>query len=161
MSYITGTFLFLSCICCVLLTSHTGWLTVAGWQAAVATSNYLSAGLFQGLIALVKPDYVPQLWHTTLLYYGSLALSVFMNTVVGTKLPKTESVFFIFYILGFFAILVPLVYLAPHSSAEDVFNTFLNNGQWPTMGLSFFVGLSGNAFVLIGKWSYQDIEYAN
>ena len=100
----------------------------------------------------MKPDYEPQLWHVTLLYYGSLALSVLMNTVVGTKLPKTESVFFIFYLLGFFAILVPLVYLAPHSSPQDVFTLFLNNGGWPTMGLSFFVGLSGNAFVLIGEF---------
>ena len=46
-----------------------------------------------------------------------------------------------FHILGFFGILIPLVYLAPHQSAKEVFTTFYNGGDWSTNGLSFFVGL--------------------
>ncbi len=46
-----------------------------------------------------------------------------------------------FHILGFFGILIPLVYLAPHQSAKEVFGTFYNGGDWSTSGLSFFVGL--------------------
>lgn len=45
---------------------------------------------------------------------------------------------------------VPLVYLAPHGNAHDVFATFLNLGGWDTQALSFFVGLSGNAFAFLG-----------
>ena len=46
-----------------------------------------------------------------------------------------------FHILGFFGILIPLIYLAPHQSAKEVFTTFYNGGDWSTTGLSFFVGL--------------------
>ena len=132
-----------------------GWLTVAGWQANVASSAYVSGTLIQGFIELVDPTYTPHLWHGTLLLYGALALSIFMTTVVGTILPKIESMLLVIYILGFFGVLVPLVYLGPHGNAHDVFTTFLNDGGWSTQGLSFFVSLSGNAFAFLGEFDLQ------
>ena len=101
----------------------------------------------------MDPDYTPHLWHGTLLLYGVLTLALLSTTVLGPALPKIESVLFILYILGFFAVLIPLVWLAPHGSAKDVFTTFINGGNWPTQGLSFFVGLSGNAFAFLGTFS--------
>lgn len=128
-----------------------GWLTVAGWQANVASSAYISGTLIQGFIELVKPDYVPHLWHGTLLLYFALAISIFTTTVVGPVLPKIESMLLVIYILGYVGVLVPMVYLAPHGSARDVFTTFRNDGGWSTQGLSFFVGISGNAFAFLGS----------
>jgi hypothetical protein len=54
------------------------------------------------------------------------------------------------HILGFFAILIPLVYLAPHGTAKDVFATFINGGGWSTNGVSFFVGLITSVFSFLG-----------
>ena len=55
------------------------------------------------------------------------------------------------HIFGFFLILIPMVYLGPHSSSAEVFKHFVNGGGWETDGLSFFVGLSGHIFSLAGK----------
>ena len=128
-----------------------GWLTVAGWQASIASSAYLEGVLIQNLIEVVRPDYTPKLWHGTLLCYGVLLLCVFVNTLAATKLPRIEIVLLVVYVLSFFGIVVPLVYLAPHGNAHDVFATLVNGGGWSTQGSSFFVGLSGNAFAFLGK----------
>ena len=129
-----------------------GWLTVAGWQANVASSAYFSGALFQGLIEVAKPSYMPHPWHTTLLLYGALAVTIFTTTVLGSALPQIEGFFLIAYMLGFFGVLVPLVYLAPHGSAHDVFTTFMNGGGWSSQELSFFVGISVNAFAFLGEF---------
>lgn len=133
-----------------LLSYITGWLTVIGWQASLASGAYVAGTLFQGFIELVDTAYVPHGWHTTLLLYGVVALAIFTTTVTGTVLPKIESMLLVFYILGFFGVLVPLVYLGPHGNGRDVFTTFINDGGWSSKGLSFFVGISGNAFAFLG-----------
>lgn len=101
----------------------------------------------------MAPAYVPQRWHGTLLTYGVILTCIFVNTVVGKALPRIESLLLVIYLLSFFGVLVPLVYLAPHGSSRDVFTTFVNGGGWSTQGLSFFVGTSGNAFAFLGKAS--------
>lgn len=100
---------------------------------------------------MVNPDYKPKLWHGTLLCYGVLLVCICVNTLAGTKLPRIEIVLLVAYILSFFGIVVPLVCLAPHGNAHDVFAVFVNGGAWSSQGLSFFVGLSGNAFAFLGK----------
>ena len=127
-----------------------GWLTVCGWQAAVAASSYITGTLLQNLIELVDPSYNPKLWHGTLLFYGVVLTCILFNTLLGTTLPKIESVLLIIFILGFFATMIPLVCLAPHGNASFVFTTFLNEGGWNSNGTSFFVGLAGNAFAFLG-----------
>ena len=61
---------------------------------------------------------------------------------MGKILPKVENLLFIVYFLGLFAGVVPLVWLAPHATASEVFTMFMNNGGWNFQGSSFFVGLS-------------------
>lgn len=135
------------------LIDRLGWFTVLGWQACVASSAYVLGLLVQGLIQVVNPNYAPQLWHATLLLYATLVVAILATTVIGTLLPKLESILLVIYILGFFGILVPLVYLGPHGSAKDVFGVFINNGGWSSTELSFFVGLSGNAFAFLGTFT--------
>ncbi|KAI9655721.1 MAG: hypothetical protein M1821_005156 [Bathelium mastoideum] len=86
----------------------------------------------------------------TLLFYAALAFAILVTTVFGPALSKVEVFLLILYVTGFFAILIPLIRLAPHSKVKDVFNTFINAGGWKTQGLSFMVGLSGNAFTFLG-----------
>lgn len=137
--------------CRKFLSYVTGWLTVGGWQATNASSAYLTGTLVQGLIVLKVPDYGPKSWHGTLLYIAIVFGTVFFNTVVISLLPTIEVLILILHVVGFFAILIPLVILGPHGSASDVFNTFLNQGGFPTQGLSFFVGLLGNLFAFVGE----------
>lgn len=118
-----------------------GWLTVITWQALVAGTAYVSGTLVQGLLILNYPDYDYQRWHGTLLFYAVLAFALFVNTYLGRLLPQIESMILFFHILGFFGVLIPLVYLAPHQPASEVFTNFLNVGDWSTTTLSFFVGL--------------------
>jgi hypothetical protein len=134
-----------------MLTPISGWLTVTGWQAGLASSSYVTGTLVQGFIEIVHPTYVPKLWHATLLLYATVAFGVFCTTTLGTLLPKLEIGLLVLYTVGFFAVLIPIVSLGPHASAHSVFTTFINNGGWSSKTLSFFVGISGNAFAFLGK----------
>jgi choline transport protein len=128
-----------------------GWLTVIAWEAGQASVAFLGATVIQGLIILNQPNYVPTRWQGTLLYYVVLACMVFVNTFLARWLPKVEGIFLCFHIVGFFAILIPLVYLGPHGSAKDVFATFINGGNWSSDGLSFFVGIIASVYTFTGS----------
>ncbi|KAF7920719.1 hypothetical protein BELL_0233g00180 [Botrytis elliptica] len=138
--------------CSKFLSYITGWLTVTGWQGLVASGGYLTGTIIQGLIVLTVPSYAASetSWQGTLLYWAAIFFAVFINTVVSSLLPKFEGLILVLHVLGFFSILIPLVVLAPHDSAKDVFTGWLNEGNWSTQGLSFFVGLIGNVFAFLG-----------
>lgn len=84
--------------------------------AASATS--LVATQIRGLIVLNNPSYEHQRWHGTLLMWVVITLTLRLNIFGIKMLPHIESVA---GILFFFALLIPLVYLAPQSSASFVF----------------------------------------
>lgn len=121
-----------------------------GWQASSTTATFLSAGMIQGLAVLNYPSYTPKAWQTILIMYAVLGFTLFINTYLASRLPAVESLVLLIHILGFFAILIPLVHLAPHGSASSVFNTFLNDGNYGSTGLSFFVGLLTSIYSLLG-----------
>ncbi|KAL9023096.1 MAG: hypothetical protein Q9180_008394, partial [Flavoplaca navasiana] len=122
------------------------WLNVIGWQALLASGAYLCATMIQGLVILNYPDYPAERWHGTFILWAVIVVAVIVNTVIVSLLPKLECVILIIHVLGFFAVMIPLVYMAPHASAKDVFTLFVNAGGWQTTGLSFFVGIYGNVF---------------
>lgn len=128
----------------------TGWLTVTGWQALVASGGYLVGTQIQGLVILNRQDYNATGWQGTLLYWAAILIAVVFNTVISSALPKIEGLILLIHTLGFVAIMIPIVDLAPRAAAEEVFTTFLNEGNWSTQGLSFFVGISGVAFAFLG-----------
>lgn len=136
--------------CNRMLSYLTGWSAFLGWQSTLAADAFLSGTMIQGLISLNYPDYEAQRWQGTLLFYAVIVISVFTNTYLARILPGIESAVLILHVLGFFGLLIPLVYLAPHSSPQQVFEVFLNGGGWSTDGVSFLVGLSGSMFAFIG-----------
>jgi choline transport protein len=97
------------------------------------------------------PDYTPQKFHGALLAWAVIAVCIFVNTVVAGLLPLLEGLILLVHVLGFVAILIVLLYLSPHGSAEDVFFRSLNEGGWPTQSLSYFVGFIGNVATFVGK----------
>ncbi|THV55325.1 hypothetical protein BGAL_0010g00440 [Botrytis galanthina] len=113
----------------------TGWMTFAGWQASV--------------ILMTKSDYVPKPWQSMLFLWAILAFAVVINTVASKTLAHFEGVILVLHILGFFAVLIPLVYLSPHGDTS-LFTTFVNEGGWSSQGLSFMIGLPASVFSLIG-----------
>ncbi|KAI0902733.1 amino acid permease-domain-containing protein [Ustulina deusta] len=120
------------------------------WQAIAASVGYLIATLLQGIVVLAHPNYEPQAWQTVLLMWATSLLCVLMNSISGRVLSKFEGLILVLHLVGFFGVLIPLVYLAPHNSASDVFTTFRNNGNWPSQGLAFLVGLPTMASSLLG-----------
>ncbi|KAL2057520.1 hypothetical protein ABVK25_001904 [Lepraria finkii] len=131
----------------------TGWLTSIAWVAVLATGSIYVGTIIQGLIILNYPDYESQKWQGTLLCWLVIAVAVFVNTVVSGLLPIIEGIILVFHVLGFVAVLILLVYLAPHGSVATVFQTSLNEGGWPTQGLSYCVGFIGNVATFVGGWN--------
>ncbi len=108
--------------------------------------------MIQGLIVLNNPTYVPRRWEATLLFYAVILVSLFFNTIMVKFLPKIESLILVIHIGGFFGVLIPLVYTAPHGSASEVFGQFENAGGWSTQGLSFFVGIVTGVYSFLGQF---------
>jgi choline transport protein len=129
----------------------TGWVTLIGWQATTASSAYLAGTILQSVILILHDDYSPKPYQAMLLGWAVTVFAVVINTVGSKTLAHFEGVILILHIMGFFAILIPLVYLAPHSDAS-IFTTFVNTGGWPTQGLSFMVGLPSSVFALVGTY---------
>lgn len=97
------------------------WLTSLAWITTLATGSIFTSTIIQGLIILNYPDYEPHNLHGVLLARAVMAVSIFVNTVVAGLLPVLEGIILLVHVLGFVAILITLVYLSPHGSAEDVF----------------------------------------
>ena len=128
----------------------TGWLTICGWQGLTAAGVYQASSMMQGLAILANPAYQPQPWHQILIGLGVTLFAVFINTRGGVILPRFEGFMLILHVMGFFAILIPLVTISPHRSAEEVFRNFMNAGNEPTQGVSFMIGTIGALFTLCG-----------
>ncbi|KAJ5625824.1 Amino acid/polyamine transporter I [Penicillium lagena] len=134
----------------VFLSWVTGWLDVIGWWANTAAGVYFGATVTQGLLVLNYPDYIFRQWHGTLLMFAALVVCVLVNSVGAKLLPKVEGLILILHIMGFFAVLIPLVYLAPKKDATYVFATFENSSGWSSAGLTWLIGLMGTNLPFIG-----------
>lgn len=119
----------------------TGWLTAWGWQANVASVSYISGTLVQGLITMTHPSYDPKPWHAVLLFWAAVSFAVFVNTVIGRLLPRVEGLILVVHILGFFAVILPLIFFGRHQDASKVFGTFLNTGKCPLKACRSWSGL--------------------
>ncbi|KAJ5739194.1 hypothetical protein N7533_011978 [Penicillium manginii] len=133
-----------------ILSYITGWLSVVGWQAAFASGAFLIGTQIQGAVSLAYDSYNSKAYQGTLMMWAFLCIVFATNIVGGKFLPRLESGLLCYHILGFFGIMIPLVIKAAHKSKDQVFEEFLNGGNFPSQGLSWFVGLSGAAFAFAG-----------
>ncbi len=100
---------------------------------------------------MTHPSYDPKPWHAVLLFWAAIGSAGFVNAVIGRLLPRVEGFILVVHILGFFAVILPLIFFGAHQDASEIFSTFLNKGKLPTKGLSFMVGLVGTAYPFLGK----------
>ncbi|KAF2729584.1 choline transport protein [Polyplosphaeria fusca] len=129
----------------------TGWLTVCGWQGALTSAFLLTGTMLQALVALNNPTYVPKAWHALLIMFAVTIFAAVFNTLISNFLPAIEGAILILHVVGFFAIMIPVVYLAPeHNSSEEVWQLFMNEGGWPTQGTSFCLGIISTVFIFLG-----------
>lgn len=120
------------------------------WQAGSASACYFSGTLIQGLAVLNYPQYDFQRWHGTLLVYAVVLLVTFFNTILARFLPQVEMTILVIHLAAFVGILVPLVYLAPHGTASDVFAQFLQRGGYESKGVTFLVGIVTTNLAMLG-----------
>ncbi|KAK2871648.1 hypothetical protein FQN49_002971 [Arthroderma sp. PD_2] len=136
--------------CQKYLSYITGWLCSTGWQCAIVTIAFLAGTIIQGLLILNLPDYAPQRWHGTMLVIAISVFSIIFNTFLAKKLPLVEALLLLLHVIGIIAIIVPLVVLAPRSSAETIFTEFNNGGGWSSTGVAVMVGLPASIASMIG-----------
>ena len=87
-------------------------------------------------------NYKPQQWHGTLLVIAVVVFAIIFNTSMAKQLPMVEIVVLVIHILGLFAIIIPLLAMAPtRNSGKVALLDFYNGGGWPTMGLATMIGL--------------------
>lgn len=128
-----------------------GWLTTLAWVATVATETLFAGTMIQGVITLDYPDYDSERWHGTLLTWCVICGCIFVNVVIPAWLPRFEVFILVFHIAGFFAILITLLVMTPElGSNASVWLTSLNEGGWPTQGVSYCVGFLGNVATFVG-----------
>lgn len=127
-----------------------GWLTSLAWIATVATETIFAGTIIQGLLILNYPEYDSKMWQGTLFAWLVVAVAIFINVVIPGLLPKFEIFILVFHIAGFIAIVTTLLVMSPHGSASSVFETSLNEGGWPTQGLSYCIGFLGNVATFVG-----------
>ncbi|KAL8823379.1 MAG: hypothetical protein Q9191_005907 [Dirinaria sp. TL-2023a] len=102
------------------------------------------------MVILGNPNYAPKPYHLVLMSWAVVAFAVLINTRGGLLLPRFEATMLLLHIFGFFAVVIPLVTLAPHQSTAEVFATFSNGGEWQTQGLSFMIGILGMLWTFSG-----------
>jgi len=127
-----------------------GWLTSLAWIATVATESLFAGTIIQGLMILQYPDYDSKQWQGTLLTWAVIATNIFINVVTPGLLPRFEIMIMILHLCGFVAILAALLSTAKLGDAHSVWATSLNEGGWPTQGLSYCVGFLGNVATFVG-----------
>lgn len=80
-----------------------------------------------------------------------LLLTLFVNTILAKQLPALEGLILVLHVVGFFAIMIPLVHLAPTKPASYVFGDFTNLSGYGSDGLSWFIGLVPSVTLFIGQ----------
>ncbi|KAK5103104.1 hypothetical protein LTS08_003907 [Lithohypha guttulata] len=128
-----------------------GWLTSIAWVATVAIQTIFAGTILQGLVILCHDDYVAREWQGMLMAWAVVASGIFINTVTPGLLPKFEIFIVVFHIAGFIAVVTTLwVCTTPRHDSSFVFTTSLNEGGWPTQGISYCVGFLGNVATFVG-----------
>jgi choline transport protein len=104
----------------------------------------------QALLVLNYPDYLFARWHGTLPLYAVVLIAAFFNTALFRLLRFAEGTVLVVHILAWFAILISILVVGPHTPDAGVWDTFLALSGYDSKGLTFFVGLQGPVYCFLG-----------
>lgn len=85
-----------------------------------------------------------------MLYWAILLLATLVNSIGIKAFPTIEVLTLTFHVCFFFALMIPLLVLAPKSTASYVFTSFENNSGWKSDGVAWCVGMLSEAYCLTG-----------
>ncbi|KAJ5239321.1 choline transport protein [Penicillium chermesinum] len=128
----------------------TGCICVVAWIAAPTAAIYLASSVLQTTIATNIPSYEPKGWQVTLIMWAVLAVITTMSTILGMVLPVIEVFILFIHVFGFFAVLIPVLYLGPRSSTKAVWSTSFELGGWNDITLATFIGMKGAVASFLG-----------
>lgn len=135
-----------------------GWLTVLAWLFLTASAPFGAGTLIQGLLTLNYPEYVPQRWHGTMLYWAVLVVGFLVNLYGARLLPHIENLMMALHVLLFFLIFVSILALSPtRNSAAFVFGEFQNNTGWGSDGIAWSLGMVTSAYVMVGMYCSSSV----
>ena len=70
-----------------------------------------------------------------------ILFAIIFNTSVAKQLPTVEIVILVLHVVGLFAIVIPLLVMAPtRNSGTVALLEFYNGGNWKTVGLATMIG---------------------
>ncbi|CAK7262471.1 hypothetical protein SEPCBS57363_000060 [Sporothrix epigloea] len=129
-----------------------GWLTSMAWISTIATECIYGGTILQGLMILRNPSYAAAAtrWQGTLFSWAMIFSAVLVNALIPGAQPMLEIGNIVLHVAGFFTVVGLLWAYGTHSSTAFVFTTSVNEGGWPTQGLSYFVGYVGSVSLFIG-----------
>ena len=71
-----------------------------------------------------------------------VVFAIVFNTSMAKQLPMVEIVILIVHVVGLFAIIIPLLVMAPsRNNGRVALLDFYNGGNWSTVGLATMIGL--------------------
>ena len=111
--------------CRTFLAYITGWLVISGWMGILAGSGFLGGQQIAAVATLNNPGYAYARWQVTLIFWLMVIVAILINTVVASVLPKIESMILIIHVLGFLAVLIPIVYVSISDPSQFLHYSYL------------------------------------
>lgn len=129
----------------------TGIINIFAWLATSASVCLIIPQVILGLASYWHPTYVPQGWHTFLLYQASNVFVLGYNIAILRRAAWTHDVGMVFSLLIFFTFWVAcLAKASPKASSSFVWATFVNEGTGWSNGVVFLTGLVNPHFMYVG-----------
>ncbi|KDQ07546.1 hypothetical protein BOTBODRAFT_59943 [Botryobasidium botryosum FD-172 SS1] len=128
-----------------------GWFNVAGWVFIVAAISFFDANLVTSIIVFFHNDYIPQRWHTYLIFIAFTLGSLLINIFGVRLLPRLNRLGFYCSIGGLVVVCIVLLATASPNfqPGHFVFGGFINNTGWSD-GVAWMLGLLQATFALTG-----------
>ncbi|SPO25753.1 related to GABA permease [Ustilago trichophora] len=130
-----------------------GFIGTTGWIALASSAPLYASSTVIGLISIYKPDYVPGIWLTFVIYMAITVYCCLINIFGARLLDRMNQTALLWSVCG--AVIVFVTCLAVPSaqghraSASFVFTEFVNLTGWPD-GVAWMIGLIQAQYCLVG-----------
>ncbi|GJN89969.1 hypothetical protein Rhopal_002958-T1 [Rhodotorula paludigena] len=131
---------------------YVAWLTAIAWIFMTSSATFICAVSITGIASLCHPTYVPERWHTALMFWAILIIGLFLN-IYGMRLFSHLNNVVAFSMLGSTVTIVAILFAkssGDYNSAHYAFLGFENGTGWSSRGITFIVGMVSAAFSILG-----------
>lgn len=132
------------------------WITWAGWISMTVGIGNSTAYWITSLVQLNYPNYVAQLWHTTLMIWAMLLFTTTVNLFkFGKFVPWIEFFAGTLHVVLFFVFIIVLLAMGPKHDAEFVFFGRVDSSQtsgWTNDFVGWNLGLQTSVWCFVGKY---------